>query len=203
MNSYTLSLIYTAFCLSIAMESYGANKGTGQKETIARIERLGGKIRVAQDAPGNPIIHLDLSNTKATDDVLKDVNQFTELRVLRLGKTKITSNGLRHLRLPNLEILFLQDTSITDKGLLAIRKMPRLKFLFLNGTNISDNVFNDLLRLKRLRVLELSHTAITDSAVHKLTKMRNLTFLAINGTKLTKTAKAKLREAMPNTIIVE
>jgi len=62
-----------------------------------------------------------------------------ELRVLNLGYLNITDTTLAELTgMDKLETLFVDNRSVSDKGLKAIcQNMPSLKKIYANGTSIS------------------------------------------------------------------
>src|SRR5439155_9453289 len=89
-----------------------------EKQDLAAIEKMGGKIERAEDLANKPIIKVDLTDKKIKDSDLTRLKEFKDLENVQLGYTPITDAGLAHLKdLPNLRILVLLDTKVTDKGL--------------------------------------------------------------------------------------
>ena len=61
------------------------------------------------------------------------------LRELRLGETSLTDAMLKEVeKCPNLEILWLQWTRVTEVGLSVVGRLPKLMALTLDGLNITD-----------------------------------------------------------------
>src|SRR4051812_41034647 len=68
-----------------------------EPQAIAAIRRLGGAIvRDEGDATG-PVIRVDLSFSKATDDDLAVLPGLPAVRELRMGGTNVTDAGLKHV----------------------------------------------------------------------------------------------------------
>ncbi len=77
----------------------------------------------------SPVIELNLSRTRATDETLDEVRQ------------------LKHL-----EHLFLEDTAITDDGIAKIVVLP-IKELVLNGTKITDQALERVSHMESLNLV--------------------------------------------------
>ena len=70
---------------------------------------------------------------------MEAVGKLKNLRKLHLENTSITDDGLIHLKeLENLEYLNLYGTSITDAGLLHLSNLKELKSLYLWQTNATE-----------------------------------------------------------------
>ena len=97
------------------------------------IEQLGGKTR----SDKGHVVKIDLRKTRATDNDLAGIRQFTKLDRLALPPA-ITDAGLRHLEgLPNLTSLDLQNTQVTDQGLEVLKTMPKLVQLYVHGSKVT------------------------------------------------------------------
>ena len=65
-----------------------------------------------------------------------------QLAMLYLGRTKITDLGLKHIKqLEHLNLLQLSDCQITDQGLASLGHLPRIQHLWLSKTirNVEDD----------------------------------------------------------------
>jgi hypothetical protein len=83
--------------------------------------------------------YLDLSQTSATDQEIKPVADWVQLKYLNLGSTKVTDEGLAALSgLKNLESLHLANTRVSDGGLVHLRELRSLKELSLQRTRVSQ-----------------------------------------------------------------
>ena len=94
-----------------------------------------------------------------------------EITSLELSDTKITDEGLKDLaKLQNLKTLFLGGTKITDAGLKEVTKLQKLKWLDLVNTQITDAGLKELVKLRDLQLLDLYGTKITDTGFAELEK---------------------------------
>src|SRR5262249_9719222 len=66
-------------------------------------------------------------------------------------------------RLNELEVLYLNCTSVTDGGLAHLEGLKSLEFLSLGGTKITDAALVHLKGLTNLRRLNLINTKVTDA----------------------------------------
>jgi len=103
---------------------------------------VGDHIEDAQLADLSPVSQqvaaLNLARTKITDDGLKAIESFKNLRRLHLENTKIGDAGLTHLKgLVTLEYLNLYGTQVTDSGLDQLSGLKNLKALYLWQTKVT------------------------------------------------------------------
>ena len=88
-----------------------------------------------------------------------------------LQNTPITDAGLVHLAgLTNLQTLSLRDTPVTDAGLVHLAGLTNLEHLNLDNTQITDAGLVHLAGLTNLEVLQLIGTQVTDGGVAELQK---------------------------------
>jgi len=81
------------------------------------------------------IVDAELARTKITDEGLKAMATWENLRKLDLTRTSITSDGLSACAaLKKLEVLNLTDTAVDDTGVARLKEMPMLQRLWLFGT---------------------------------------------------------------------
>ncbi len=120
-----------------------------------------GKLRVLQ-----------LPGTAITDRGLQTIaSQWPDLVELRVGRTRVTDAGLRHLSgMKHLQALGLLNDNVTDDGLLVLSGLPELNDLYLSGTKITDRGLWQLSHL-RLKEIRLGDTAITDAGLEFLRAM--------------------------------
>ena len=79
--------------------------------------------------------------------------------------------GLEYVEsVPQLQILDLTDSQVTDAGMEHVEKLVRLERLFLDGTRVSDAGLEHLKGLTELRILQLYATQVTDAGVADLHK---------------------------------
>jgi hypothetical protein len=77
------------------------------------------------------VVSADFSGTAITDKSAATIAGMTELRVLRLNRTKITDSTVTALRaLRQLESLSLFETAISPAAVPALGRMPRLRHIY-------------------------------------------------------------------------
>src|SRR5947209_7558853 len=196
-----------------------AGPGRADEATaIEAIKKLGGRVEVDAKRPGQPVVGVDLDNTKVTDaglkvlkqlkslqflDMgdnvtdagLKELKELKHLQSLGLGYTEVTDAGLKELKeLKSLQALNLRDTKITDAGLKELKELKSLQRLDLDNTKVTDVGLKELKELKSLKTLYLSVTAVTDAGLKELKELKNLQTLYLNGTKVTDTGLKELKD---------
>jgi hypothetical protein len=102
-----------------------------EKQAIAAIEKLGGRVKVREKTPGKPIVtSVRLERTPVTDADLVHLKALKGLSFLSLANTKVTNGGLRNLAgLKNLTYLSLASTKVSDAGLKHLQNLAELKDL--------------------------------------------------------------------------
>ena len=109
------------------------------------------------------------------DAELAFLEALPDLKCLALSHTSVTDNGLKQyiVSLTKLERLWLDDTQVTDSGLLHIQGLGRLKRLSLKRTQISDAGLANLAAMTNLETLCLDGTNCTFSGVLTLLTKRH------------------------------
>ncbi len=117
-----------------------------------------------------PIQTVDLSGLKVRDADIEPLKSLTRLEELRLEDSYLTDAGLLHLQaFKALRDLDLHKSQyITDKGLESLKPLSRLSKLELSYTRISDAGVDSLLAMKQLKVLHLTGTRVTSEGLKKL-----------------------------------
>ena len=182
-----------------------------ERDSVAKIEKLGGTFRVDPKQPNNPVIEVDLSNTGGTDADLQLLKDLPDLRVLILGGpqgTKVTDKSLEHLKgLVNLQRLHLYGTPITDEGMVHLKGLTDLRLLHIVGTRVSpdglkhlkgmtkleqldydgidDAGLAHLKGLTSLKTLHLYQCTVTDAGLEHLAGLTNLQSLHFGSAKIT------------------
>jgi hypothetical protein len=107
--------------------------------------------------------------------------------------------------IPNLEYLDLSSTQISDDQLkiLCRRELPELKMLALNNTIITDSGLQEIDKLESLQSLLLENTSVTDNIIPVICNLRGLKELDVNGTLLSKKGKLELKSRLPLVTIYE
>lgn len=120
---------------------------------------------------------IDLSNTNITDQSLKVLSQFPQLREITVNYTEITDLGIDYLRdLHGLMRLYVEGTGITDNALASISNFESLKHLDIAYCqNITKSGFVSLTKLEKLERLKISCTAVTPRDVAGFRSLERLT----------------------------
>lgn len=113
-------------------------RAPGTKDSSRRLEELTALLRTA-----NLTVSLDLSGSDLSDGDLRHL-ALPGVERLVLDNTRITDAGLDHLA-PGLRSLSLRYTRITDAGLERLESIPSLRYLSLGGTAVTDRGVDRLL----------------------------------------------------------
>jgi serine/threonine protein kinase/Leucine-rich repeat (LRR) protein len=103
----------------------------------------------------------------------------------RIFQIEVTNTQLLHnedlaglVDFPNLEVLYLSGTPLTDDALVYIGQLRHLRELTLFSTRITDAGLAHLHELTKLQSLHLAMTDITDDGLAHLATMKQLEWLA-------------------------
>lgn len=122
---------------------------------------------------------LNLTDTGATDDVLKAVAALPDLETLYLWNTKVTDAGMADLAgMPKLKELHLSRAAVTDAGARTLAGSKSLADLELIDTTITDEALKHLRGLPTLKRLDVYNTAVTGKGLAHLAGA-NLTHLRV------------------------
>jgi len=107
-----------------------------------------------------------------------------EIRIVELLGTKVTDNGFGHLRsFPQLTTLIIRICdNLTDSGLEQLKVLPNLTSLdIIFCKNITDHGLEHLKGISQLQYLDLSGCKlITDDGVENLKELKQLTYLDLS-----------------------
>jgi internalin A len=156
------------------------------------VDGLGG--RVDRDPEGN-VIAVHLGRTWVDDAELLDLAKLPKLVRLDFSHTRITDEGLLHLRsqtqIEDLNLFYAEQ--ITDQGMSAIKGWKNLKHLNVRGTRISDGTLAIVGTLTGLESLDIAYTEITDNGLDALVPLTHLTELSLGRSRLGENALEVLR----------
>jgi serine/threonine protein kinase/Leucine-rich repeat (LRR) protein len=153
-------------------------------------------IRTYDDVPDGP---LQVGSLIIAKDRPIESEDWHHLKALRGLNSLVVRDGrfddaaLAHLAdSPDLKILQLLDTSVTDAGLHVLTTMPALEELLLGtqnperrATRITDEVLTSISQIPKLRKLNLSSCAITDECLETLANLDGLRELSLRHCGLT------------------
>lgn len=172
-------------------------KARAQRETVAKIEKLGGMVNeragaavpawleklAGEDYFTSPS-NIAFESKSRASEALPLVARLGDLRTLDLSGVTLADDDLKHLAsLTSLEALFLRDTKIGDPGAAHLAPLINLRRLDLSGTRITDGALAKLGKHSQLERLWLEETAIDGSGLAKLL-LPKLEFLSLSGAKI-------------------
>ena len=127
------------------------------------------------------------------DSLRENFRTVPRLNRILLENTKITDQGLLCIsELDQLTCLRLDGTAITDVGVERIRNLTQMRELGLARTEVTDGCIANLRGMSRLRSLHLSDTRITDEGLAALQDFKTLEFLSLRNTAVTDEGIASL-----------
>jgi Leucine-rich repeat (LRR) protein len=142
------------------------------------IASLGGKVE--KNSQGH-IVAVNLRGTWVNDVELIDLARLPNLERLDLSHTRITDEGMRHLKtatsIRELKLYFAEQ--ITDQGMTAIKDWKMLKRLDVRGTRISNGTLEILSHMSQLEALDIANTQVTDNGMDFLIALTGLKELAL------------------------
>ncbi|WP_406700791.1 prenyltransferase/squalene oxidase repeat-containing protein [Singulisphaera sp. Ch08] len=114
-----------------------------QQRAFDQIQGYGGKYELDENAPGRPVMRVDLRSYEVEDQEVENFTKvlraFPRLATLQFKSTKITDAGLTHLkRLPQLRSLAIENATITDSGLANLKVLTCLENLNIKGAKVTD-----------------------------------------------------------------
>jgi Leucine-rich repeat (LRR) protein len=156
-----------------ALQSLLGKASKDQVHAVRNIELWGGKLILDEKRAGKPVVGVDLSNSRITNDHLSNLKALKHLHALNLnGAWNITDEGLKEIgELTNLQSLNLSPR-VTEVGLKDLKELKSLQTLDLNGTDVSD--VKELRELKSLRTLILANSAFTGKGLKDLNELKQL-----------------------------
>ena len=134
-------------------------------------------VHINREAFDRSIRHFWLSSSHIENMAeLEKLRSFPALQSASFSGTNLDDAGLELVsRVETLENLDLQETQITNDGLVCLENLPRLQYLRLKGnTQLDNGCVSRLLRLVGLVDLGIHETAIDENGLRALVPMTNL-----------------------------
>lgn len=115
---------------------------------------------------------LDLSYTRAGDNLMLEVSKLKSLRNLRLGYTAVSSRGLRRIA-GSRKLISLELDGCKNFGVEALKPLAalHLKRLSLKGLGLHDEDLSVIAEFSELKSLNLADNAITDLGLMRLSRL--------------------------------
>ena len=133
-----------------------------------------------------------------TNDDLAGVSQLPGLRELLLEETQITDAGVLALTgLTDLEHLRLRGARIGNAGIAHLCQFQNLRILNLPHAQFTDDALAELARLPKLELLRFSSPHVTDAGMEHLAQLDQLRFLHLISVPITDEGLGRL-EALKN-----
>ncbi len=164
--SWQRAVVFGIAIVLASVQGWGGEPSAGggkPKFTAAQLEAIdalcehgGIAIGLDEDRPGTPVISVDFAaHPEFQDGWLEHLRAFPELAIVRLSGTGLSDAGIEHLvQLPQLNDLSLAQTRITDAGLAKLARLKRLKQLDLSGVPVSDEAVAELRKaLPQLKIV--------------------------------------------------
>lgn len=197
-----MTLLAVLPLLVSAVQPFSLQQPTLSSEHQAQVERLkaaGADVRVelAEDRKTTEV-WIDYNGTITTQKV-ELISGLKPLTALRFLQSDLNDKMLGKLKnLPNLWLLVIISSKITDEGMTHVANMSGLKKLDLNRMTLSARGLKKLEKLKKLKMLYLYNAKVTDTdliALKRLTWLELLDLPPSVGDRLLE----ELRRSLPNT----
>jgi tetratricopeptide (TPR) repeat protein len=121
----------------------------------------------AQIAAAAPV--LDLSFAAITNEQLRSIARFPELRMLVLKNTNVTDSDFTWARdFRKLERFWIPGTTVTDTGIAYLRGSETINSLVISNTQVTDACVESLISIPHLNHLDIRYTNISEAGIRKL-----------------------------------
>jgi hypothetical protein len=152
---------------------------------LRAIVGAGGLVRIRRDMSGE-LLEISLPGIAPVDDALAHLRDLPDVHVLVLARSQVTDAGLAQLAgLASLRTLVLNQTNVTDKGVAELKGLTELRELALDETPVTDAGLEHLQGLTGLQFVSLKGTAVTSAGLAHLKGLTRLESLVLDETKVT------------------
>lgn len=175
----TLLIVVTIFGVWLGLH---VSRTHSQRDGVAAIRAYGGWVRYDYQFPDDsyrassfvgkaespvPPFLLNLLGVDFFHNVVQVSLNYSEDSGKRLENANRTDAALQHLHcFPNLRVLLLSDTQVTDASMKYVGEMRQLESIYMwDAADVSDVGVKHLENLKNLRLLHLSTSRITDESL--------------------------------------
>ena len=154
-------------------------------EVVDAIEKVGAEVKVNNQ---NSVVAVEFPTlTKITGALLGHLKRLPDLEVLFMEASSIKDDELKHLRgMSKLRALDLSVCYVSDAGMVHLENLPKLEMLRVNGTFVTDAGLVHLKKIKTLNMLDLGQAKnITNIGLSHLKNLTNLRALDLTAAKIT------------------
>jgi hypothetical protein len=104
----------------------GATVSAEQKEVIAKIQDLGGRVDYKRGG-----YEVDLTKSAVENQDLALLTKIPNLKILDLGGTRVSDEGMQHLyAISSLEQVSVRRTAVTHEGIANLKKaLPKVEVI--------------------------------------------------------------------------
>jgi internalin A len=184
-----------------ALRAEDLKRAGNEDRAVRALEEAGCTVERDDRQTGKPVTKVYFPEKTTSDDLEKlapHLRGLPQLRVLSLKGSPVTDGGLKQLReLTSLGELDLNFTRVTDQGLKELKGLTKLQDLYLGSTAVTDAGLKELKGLSALRLLNLFGTRVTDEGLKELTGLKNLQRLHVAGSGVTKAGIEAFRKRLP------
>ncbi|MCC6681686.1 MAG: hypothetical protein IT445_12355 [Phycisphaeraceae bacterium] len=141
---------------------------------------------------------LTLSTQLCTDQSIKELAKFLNLRRLRIYSSGITATGFQDLPyFEQLTHIYVPRSAMGNDALkVLVRAAPNLAVIDISYCPIGDLGVQALALLPKLEYLDLSGTDITSLSIETFRNMPNLNFLRVDNTDISQAEVTSLFESL-------
>lgn len=129
---------------------------------------------------------IDLYNANVSDEFIRKLTIFKDLRYLRLSEVEVTEGDLDSItQFPKLNTLILNHCDLKAVGLNKLGRLHDLQALVLQSTACTGATIAKVSDIKSLRRLNVSKTRADDQSLKAIGTLVNLTHLDISKARIT------------------
>lgn len=141
-----------------------------------------------------PLQDINLMLTNVRDEGVKTLAAIKTIRNMRLIKTKVTDQGVAHLKdHPAIEFLDLQDVNTCGNASLeTAATLPKLKKLRVYGPQFTDAGMEHVAKIKSLVELSMEQSGVGDAGFEKIAGLSELKKISMYGTQISDASLDKL-----------
>jgi len=159
--------------------------------TILEIQKLGGRVTVRSGKADR--VHIRQKWTGG-DDGLKLLRRLPDVTWLSLEDSKVTDAGLIHVvELKNLKYIYFGHSRVKGPGLVHLKQLKNLYHLSLRYMPVKDKWLRHVGEMSQIQSLGLDDTPTTNNSLLLLEKMTNLKSLWLDRSKVSSEGLAHLK----------